>query len=103
MTTTARRWAILAAALVVLSAVALTVIASTAAVPSVLRDPLWSFAQPGTTVWWLTLGGPFRTGPSAPAEIAFASIANAASWLVVAWMLRAATRWVRRSIRARRR
>jgi hypothetical protein len=51
----------------------------------------WSIAQriaaPGTTIWWLTLGGPFRTVPTTAGGIAFAGLANAASWLVAARLI----------------
>jgi hypothetical protein len=91
-------WAILATVLVLLSVQALTVIASTAPVPFGLRDSLWDFAQPGTTVWWFTFGGPFRTGPSSPAGIAFAAVANSALWLCLAGIFFVIFRLVRRLV-----
>jgi hypothetical protein len=80
------RWPILALLLVAASAVALRLIAPPMDLPSYLRDPLWTFVQPGTTVWWLTWGGPFRTGPTSAAGLAFTAIANGVLWLMFLWI-----------------
>jgi hypothetical protein len=100
MTAASFRAAIPATLLVLVSALALAVIASAAPVPSAVRDLLGSFAQPGAAVWWFALGGPFQSGPSSPAGITFAAIANAALWLSLAWLLRAVYRLLCRWIRA---
>jgi hypothetical protein len=42
--------------------------------------------QPGVAIWWLVLGGPFRSAPSSLPGIAFAVAANAAFWLLVLWL-----------------
>ena len=54
--------------------------------PSIVRAPLSDFVQPGVTVWWFVLGGPFRTGPTSPGGIVFAAFANAALWLLCLWV-----------------
>jgi hypothetical protein len=53
-----------------------------------------AFAWPGTTAWWLTLGGPFQTLPETPTGQAFAVITNAAIWLLLGWLLRVTARAV---------
>lgn len=78
-----RRWLLAAAVLAIASAAALARLASLAVIPSVVRNPLVDFVQPGVTVWWFVLGGPFRSAPSSPSGIAFAAAANAAVWLLV--------------------
>jgi len=57
-----------------------------------IRNPISAFAQPGTTVWWFVLGGPFQYGPHSPGGIAFAVVANAAFWLSVLWLFVALAR-----------
>lgn len=83
-----RRWPVAAAAALALaSSAALTVLANaTNDIPSAVRNPLLDFVQPGVTVWWLVLGGPFRSGPSSPSGIAFAAAANAALWWLLLWL-----------------
>jgi len=87
---------LLLAALVVASAVALALLSSGGVIPSVVRDPLSDFVQPGVTVWWLVLGGPFRVAPSSASGIAFAAVANAVLWLAAVWVVVALYRLVRR-------
>lgn len=82
-----RRWLLVAAALTLASTAALGLLGAQTAMPSVFRNPLYDFVQPGVTVWWLVLGGPFRSGPSSLAGIVFAAAANAAFWLLVLWLL----------------
>jgi hypothetical protein len=78
-----KSWLWAAAGLLVTSAAIPGLLASALVIPSWLRSPLTDFVQPGITVWWLVLGGPFQTGPSSPGGIAFAAIANAGLWLLV--------------------
>lgn len=93
---TRRRWLLAAAVLAIASAAALAWLASLAVIPSVVRNPLVDFVQPGVTVWWFVLGGPFRSAPSSPSGIAFAAAANAAVWLLVSWFAVAIVRAVSR-------
>lgn len=72
-------------------------LASEAVFHSPARAPLSSFVQPGVTVWWLALGGPFRNAPVSAAGIAFAAVANAVAWLIVLWLGLAVIRLVRRA------
>ena len=82
-----RRWRIVAAVVLALaSAAALAVLVTAESLPSVARNPLLAFVQPGVTAWWLVLGGPFRSGPTSPSGIAFAAAANAALWWLVLWL-----------------
>lgn len=87
-----------AAGLAVASAVALTWLGSAEVIPSLVRDPLSRFVEPGVAVWWLVLGGPFRSAPSSPAGVAFAAAANAALWLTVVWFAVVIVRAVRRRL-----
>ncbi len=64
------------------------------------RSPLSEFVQPGVTVWWFVLGGPFRSAPFSPTGIAFAAITNAALWLLVLWFVVAIVRAIRRMLSA---
>ena len=82
-----RGWLLAAAALILASAAALGLLGAHTGMPSVFRNPRYDFVQPGVAVWWLVLGGPFRSAPSSPSGIAFASAANAAFWLLVLWLL----------------
>jgi len=68
--------------------------------PSVLTNPLFDFVQPGVTVWWFVLGGPFRSAPSSPGGIAFAAATNAVLWLLVLWLAAAVVGAVRRMVAA---
>jgi hypothetical protein len=96
------QWFLAAVALIIASAGALAVLASTEVIPSVVRDPLFDFVQPGVTVWWLVLGGPFRSAPSSASGIAFAAAANTALWLLMSWLVVAIVRAVRRMFGAPR-
>jgi hypothetical protein len=81
------RWLIAAAVLAIASAGALALLASGKVIPSVVRNPLFDFVQPGVTIWWFVLGGPFRSAPSSATGIAFAAVTNAAFWLLVLWLV----------------
>ena len=72
-----KSWLLLAAMLAIASAIVLVWLQSTEVISSLVRDPLSDFVQPGITVWWFVLGGPFRTAPSSAGGIAFAAVANA--------------------------
>lgn len=98
-----RRWWLLAAALLAIaSAAAIGWLVSDGTIPSLVRNPLSDFVQPGIMVWWLVLGGPFRSAPSSPDGIAFAAAANAALWLAAAWPVLAIARVLRRLFAAPR-
>ena len=96
---TPRRWFFAAAVLAIVSAAALTLLASGQIIPSALRDPLFIFVQPGVTLWWFALSGPFGTAPFSAAGIAFAAGANAALWSLVLWFGVTMVRAVRASSR----
>jgi len=91
----------LAGALAAISAAVLCWLASAQAIPSFVRDPLSNFVQPGVVVWWLILGGPFRSGPDSAADIAFVAGANALLWLLVLWFVVVVCRAVSRKLAAR--
>jgi hypothetical protein len=93
-------WLIAAAVLAIASTAALALLASGKVIPSVARNPLFDFVQPGVTIWWFVLGGPFRSAPSEPVGIAFAAATNAALWLLVLWLVVALVRAVRRMLAA---
>lgn len=82
-------------ALVVASATALAVLGSVTAMPSAFRNPLSRFVEPGVAVWWLVLGGPFRSAPASAVGIAVAAAANAAAWGLVLWLVGIVVRAVR--------
>jgi hypothetical protein len=83
---TRRWWCLSAVVLAITSATALTALGSITVMPSVFRNPLSGFVEPGVAVWWLVLGGPFRSIPASASGIAFAAAANAALWLVALWL-----------------
>ena len=93
-------WLIVAAVLAIASAAGLALLASGKVIPSVARNPLLDFVQPGVTIWWFVLGGPFRSAPSSPVGIAFAAVTNAALWLLLLWLMVAIVRAVRRMLAA---
>jgi hypothetical protein len=101
MSSAARLWWLLAAAILAMASVAvLASLASGELIPSVVRDPLLAFVQPGVTVWWLVLGGPFRSAPSSPTGIAFAAATNTLLYLLALWLAVAVARLVRRMLSA---
>ena len=83
---TRRWWYLVAAVLAIASAASLALLTSGKALPSVARDPIFAFVQPGVTVWWFLLGGPFQTVPTSVTGITLAAGANAALWLLVLWL-----------------
>jgi hypothetical protein len=85
-------WLFAVAVLAIASAAALALLASGEVIASAVRDPLSNFVQPGVTVWWLVLGGPFRAAPVSAAGIAFAAGSNAALWSLVLWFAAALVR-----------
>ena len=88
-----RRWWIITMALLVLaSAAAMILLSSAIEMYSMIRNPMSAFAQPGITVWWFVLGGPFRYGPDSPGGIAFAAVINVAFWLSALWLFVALAR-----------
>ena len=91
-----RTFFVTAVALVLLSAASLALLTSQLGVPSWLRDPMYSFVQPGVAVWWFLLGGPFRTLPPSATDTAIAAAANAAVWSFVLWLVVAAIRAIHR-------
>ena len=94
-----RRWLLLlAAAFFFGSAAILAWLASGDVIASVVRNPLSVFVEPGVTIWWFVLGGPFRTAPASLGGIAFAAAANAAFWLVCLWVLAALYAAIRRQL-----
>jgi hypothetical protein len=90
------RWSALALILAATSAVALTLIGLPELLPSYLREPLWTYVQPGTAAWWFAWGGPFRSGPTSVGGMAFAALANAGSWSALIWLGVAIVRIARR-------
>lgn len=97
-----RSWFLAVAVLAIVSAASLTALDSAETIPSVIRNPLSDFVEPGVTVWWFVLGGPFRSAPSSPTGIAFAAAANAALWLLVVWFVVTVVRVIRRLLAAPR-
>ena len=70
-----RYWFLAAAVLAIVSAAILTALDSAEIIPSVIRNPLSGFVEPGVSVRWFVLGGPFVLA-SSPAGIAFAAGRN---------------------------
>jgi hypothetical protein len=97
-----RSWLSAAAVLAIVSAAVLTALDSAETIPSVIRNPLSDFVEPGVTVWWLVLGGPFRSAPSSPTGVAFAAAADTALWLLVVLLVIAVVRVTRRLLAAPR-
>jgi hypothetical protein len=93
---TLRQLLFLTTALALCSGAVLGWFASGDVIPSVVRNPLSVFVEPGVTLWWLVLGGPFRTAPSSLGGMAFAVAANAAFWLFCLWALAALYAAIRR-------
>ncbi len=94
-----RRWLLLSAAgFFVGSAAVLAWLASGDVIASNVRNPLSTFVEPGVTIWWVVLGGPFRTAPASLSGIAFAAVANAAFWLFCLWAVAALYAAIRRRL-----
>ena len=97
-----RRWFLAAALLAIASGAVLALLASSVVIASLIRGPLSDFVQPGIAIWWLTLGGPFRTIPYSASGIAFAAAANAAFWMLVLWFGAVIVRAIQNMLAARR-
>ncbi len=80
-------WITVAGALALASAGGLSLLVSTAVVPSVIRDPISAFVQPGVTAWWFAFGSLFQTIPSKPGGIAFAAVANGLAWSMIGFVV----------------
>jgi hypothetical protein len=93
-----RWWIVLAIALAVASAAALSWRGPAWEVPAMVRDVLSGFVQPGVIVWWLVLGGPFRTLPHSASHIAFAAAVNALFWWLAVRLVTAAYDVIRRRL-----
>lgn len=91
-----RWWLLVGLGVATVSAVFLALLSSAWVIPSIVRDPLSGFVQPGVTVWWFVLAGPFRSAPSSPASIAFAAILNAMLWLSAIWLVVFTVRYFQR-------
>jgi len=63
-------------------AVAVRVAGYPTSVPRVLAIFLDSFIEPGSTLWWLTIGGAFEGFPHSPFGYAIAIVGNTAFWFV---------------------
>lgn len=61
--------------------------------PSWLRNPIAGFVEPGATLWWFALGGPFQAEPRTLDGILCASIGNAAVWIAVVALARLMARF----------
>ena len=60
---------------------------------------LSDFTAQGVIIWWLTLGGPFRTLPTAPVDCIFASLVNGFIWSLMLFIMFRTAVFVRRCIR----
>ena len=98
----ARWWFLATLVLAAASAAALALLSSSRVTPSALRDPLSGFVQPGITVWWFVLGGPFRSVPATISGIAFTALVNELSWLVALWLVLFTLRMLHRKMVAPR-
>ena len=87
---------LIAVGLTLVGGMALALFNSGVVVPSLIRDPLSIFVQPGVSIWWLVFGGPFRNLPDSAAGIVFAAVANAALWSLALWVMVVAGRALRR-------
>lgn len=59
---------------------------------------LSDFTAPGVAIWWLTLGGPFRTLPTAPVDCIFASLVNGFIWSLMLFIMFKGAVFLRRCI-----
>jgi len=92
-----RLWYVIATPVLTVTSLAIVIMReSTRMIPSIVRDPLANFVDPGVTVWWLAMGTIFRSFPSSPGEMAFAALANTAFWLFAFWLLVVAARFLHR-------
>ncbi|MBK8321506.1 MAG: hypothetical protein IPL06_01925 [Betaproteobacteria bacterium] len=79
-------WSIAFVALALASWGAFAAISSGAPFHTLVRKALQEFVGPGATIWWFSFGSLFNAIPSRPGEVVFASLANAAVWLLVCWL-----------------
>jgi hypothetical protein len=94
-----RRWYSVAAPVMAVASLAIMVMReSNRMVPSVVRDPLVKFVEPGVAVWWLAFGNMFQGSPSSRSGMALAALANSAFWLFIIWFLVAAVKFIRRKV-----
>jgi hypothetical protein len=90
-------WRLLSGAgLAAASLACLALLDSARVLPSALRDPMSWFVSPGVTVWWLVLGGPFRSAPSTAGGLAFAALVNGLVWGALLWLVCRVVRAIRR-------
>ena len=68
---TRRWWLFAVAVLAAASAASLALLSSGKVLPSVVRDPIYAFVQPGVAVWWFLFAGLFQTAPTSATGIAF--------------------------------
>ena len=85
-----------AVALFIASASVLMLLASSVVLPSPLAGIVSAFVQPGVAAWWFAFPSLFQATPGSLAGIAFAAAANALLWLLLAGVLGALLRRVRR-------
>ena len=83
-----RRFLLAVALLFAVSVAAYAALLAWGSAPAWLRNPLAGFVEPGATIWWFALGGPFQAAPRTLAGILWASIANTAVWLVLVALAR---------------
>jgi len=88
-------WLLVACLLVAVSAGGMLFINSGKIIASAIRNPIASFVEPGVSLWWVVLGGPFQSSPSSGGGIAFAAIANGILWLLPLWLVVVVLRRVR--------
>ena len=94
-----RWWYITAAPVLTVASLAIVAMRdSNPMVPSIVRDPLVHFVEPGVTVWWFGVGTLFQPSPSALSGMAFTAVANAAIWLLTFWLLVIASGFLRRKV-----
>ena len=83
-----RLWYFIAApVLTVASAAIVFMRESSHMIPSIVRDPLVHFVDPGVAVWWFLFGNIFQSSPYSRGGMAFAALANAGFWLFAFWLL----------------
>jgi hypothetical protein len=88
-----RRFLLAVALLFAVSLAAYAWLLIAGAAPSWLRNPVAGFVEPGATVWWFALGGPFQAVPRTLGGILCASIANTAVWVAVVALARLMARF----------
>ena len=79
-------WAVAFVVLALATWGAFAAISSGASFHTLVRKALQAFVGPGATIWWFSFGSLFNAIPSRPGEVAFASFANAAFWVLASWL-----------------